>query len=722
MELYYCDACGLRISPAELSGQTSASADGKFWCAKCKPSPVAAAGKSPVRGSQTLIPVRQPSSAHVPSAPPRKSGPAHAGPGTPKNNWILPATGGAVAILLGAIVFGSSGGSTTRPPAATSAPDSERAPPRNTSSTTVSPPIASPTVQRNEPPRDTALAPPTTDPREDAAQKAFDKLTHELKDSTATDRIAALEVFITKYDGAIVASRARTQLTELKAALPAPPSTPVAAVEPEKAAIPPAKVETQPATPVIAATSGQGGEGKQAPADKPTAEADTASRAAYSAFLERFWNALSKRDRVGAASFLSQAGNDAALKQKSSELEEERSVLKLYDDFLTAVPKGLLKVNELDYFELQRGKTGVIKLGKRGEFQVASVKDGAINLGANGVSMAVPLDALSLSTWINLAEIDGKGGPPRGDQALFFKLLSAAPDSIDASKLRSQIAALDAKTSPALLGAFSRRVNALEESAAAVAFTKLEKTAEAHDRAALAAVLAAFKRSYGATDIAVQKVAALKVFELNSGPILVVDGLVCYFPLDENAGKSSKNAINGAPDLQIANCNWVPGKFGSGLSFDGAASSATFNSIAVKFSAITLSIWVKHRQPPTDRYDRYLWLSGDGAIIRRERQGKLQIVFRINGALESIDGDPIDNTRWHHVAATFDGQDVKLYHDGTLVVSVPKPGALSVNTDGTLSCPTEEFMAGTLDDARIYNRALNAAEIKQLADQKNARE
>ncbi len=84
---------------------------------------------------------------------------------------------------------------------------------------------------------------------------------------------------------------------------------------------------------------------------------------------------------------------------------------------------------------------------------------------------------------------------------------------------------------------------------------------------------------------------------------------------------------------------------------------------------------------------------------------------------------------WQHVAATWDGTNMRLYQDGEEVGSVAK-GGTAVATDDKVSVgigsqPLNAFNAdpnhaklpfdGLIDDVVVYNRALSEAEIKQLA-------
>ena len=71
---------------------------------------------------------------------------------------------------------------------------------------------------------------------------------------------------------------------------------------------------------------------------------------------------------------------------------------------------------------------------------------------------------------------------------------------------------------------------------------------------------------------------------------------------------------------------------------------------------------------------------------------------------------------WHHLAVTFDGNTMYLYLDGvqkntTSTTLNTGTGALNIGR----SVSAGYYFSGTLDDIRVYNRALSAAEVQSLA-------
>ena len=78
--------------------------------------------------------------------------------------------------------------------------------------------------------------------------------------------------------------------------------------------------------------------------------------------------------------------------------------------------------------------------------------------------------------------------------------------------------------------------------------------------------------------------------------------------------------------------------------------------------------------------------------------------------------DPAQVGTWYHVAATYDNETMRLYLDGQEVASLPRGGPINPS-DATLCLGsyapghTTAFFQGALDEIRIWDRALTAAEV-----------
>jgi len=76
--------------------------------------------------------------------------------------------------------------------------------------------------------------------------------------------------------------------------------------------------------------------------------------------------------------------------------------------------------------------------------------------------------------------------------------------------------------------------------------------------------------------------------------------------------------------------------------------------------------------------------------------------------------------RWQHVAAVYDGAEMRLFLDGALVGAAAKSGALTAGPavdvwlGGNPPDPTAKPWSGELDDVRVWNRALAVGELRAL--------
>lgn len=178
-----------------------------------------------------------------------------------------------------------------------------------------------------------------------------------------------------------------------------------------------------------------------------------------------------------------------------------------------------------------------------------------------------------------------------------------------------------------------------------------------------------------------------------------------------------------------ATTSTAPGKLGQALVFDGAPPSnedGQFMSVNDNASLditsdITLAAWIRRDAPGTE----------DGIITKNDNltwayelyvNSSNQLAFGVNGSTVGNSSGTVSDTDWHHVAATRSGTTITFYIDGVASGTATNGTAFTLNTApvyvGTISvespCGTGCF-DGRLDDTRIYNRALSAAEITQLS-------
>jgi hypothetical protein len=173
----------------------------------------------------------------------------------------------------------------------------------------------------------------------------------------------------------------------------------------------------------------------------------------------------------------------------------------------------------------------------------------------------------------------------------------------------------------------------------------------------------------------------------------------------DSSGNGNDAALVNAPTP-------TAGRFGGGLRLDGVddavqlpmAESLTFTT------AYTFEAWMA---PTTFGRDRSLWWTPAATLtLRAEGTVVPTVVPATSSQVGFVSGGVVPLGTWSHVAATYDGSMLRLYINGAEAGSRPASGPLMP------ASPPEAGMlggilafAGTIDEVRLYRRALSAAEI-----------
>ncbi|MFH0984386.1 MAG: LamG-like jellyroll fold domain-containing protein [Candidatus Omnitrophota bacterium] len=182
----------------------------------------------------------------------------------------------------------------------------------------------------------------------------------------------------------------------------------------------------------------------------------------------------------------------------------------------------------------------------------------------------------------------------------------------------------------------------------------------------------------------------------------------------------------------MTDSNWVTGVSGHALSFNGVNQWVNFpttsGAIHSLSGAMTVELWLKANAGDQvgnvslifDKSHGFYGHNGWCLQYMKDDQ-TLQFAFgRLDGWSE-VRANNVFDGKWHHVAGTYDMSDLKLYIDGNLKAS--QPNRLEQNTNdqplemgSSLYAGTRyRYFAGSLDDAALYNVALDASIIKQHA-------
>jgi PKD repeat protein len=199
-------------------------------------------------------------------------------------------------------------------------------------------------------------------------------------------------------------------------------------------------------------------------------------------------------------------------------------------------------------------------------------------------------------------------------------------------------------------------------------------------------------------------------------------GLVAAFSFDEGSGTTTGSSVGGLTG-SISGATWVSGEqTGNALSFDGVNDRVTVpdaNALDLT-TGMTLEAWV--RPAAVGNWATVILKERTGglaySLYGSDATGKPATYINTGGSDVSATGPTnLATGTWTHLAVTYDGSNLKLYTNAGLVRTTAHAGSMLTST-GTLSIGGNsiwgEYFSGLIDDVRVYNRALSAAEI--LAD------
>jgi len=208
-------------------------------------------------------------------------------------------------------------------------------------------------------------------------------------------------------------------------------------------------------------------------------------------------------------------------------------------------------------------------------------------------------------------------------------------------------------------------------------------------------------------------------------------GLVLHLGFDQAgadgavADKSGRNN-NG----RASGAKWTSsGKQGGGCEFAPGGHVDVPHSESLNVKHATFAVWFKTsksdavwRRILDKRLDQGYALSIGGDAKDLQSRGKL--AFAVRGGAPCLSDNAVADGAWHHAAATFDGENLRLYVDGQpQKQAVPCRAEIAANTDDLTigmnrsnPSPQEKGQSfeGVIDDVMLFNRALSADEIKSL--------
>jgi len=214
-------------------------------------------------------------------------------------------------------------------------------------------------------------------------------------------------------------------------------------------------------------------------------------------------------------------------------------------------------------------------------------------------------------------------------------------------------------------------------------------------------------------------------------PAHVQADLVGYWRLDESSGTIAADMAGGDNDGTLSgDVEWRPseGRAGGALFYSSEDNTARVEipTTGMSVSEGTMMIWGNLAEPyPTDRDDSSYFF---GHTTQPSYSNRIQLYMNENntfldlglGDSHARDNDIVElqTETWYHVALTWDSGRYVVYLDGEEIAAGAYTGLtaihdiMDIGNDGNPVSQNTEAFAGLLDEARIYDGALSADQIR----------
>jgi hypothetical protein len=202
------------------------------------------------------------------------------------------------------------------------------------------------------------------------------------------------------------------------------------------------------------------------------------------------------------------------------------------------------------------------------------------------------------------------------------------------------------------------------------------------------------------------------------------DGLVGYWNFEEGSGTTVHDLSGNGHDATFTGSpQWVSGKGQYALQFDGNDDYIEIpNTSSLNLqSAFTLSAWVKYTANESN-YEHAIFSKhncGTGNGFALETYLGKPMFFLVGSRV--VPTSSYNDGEWHYIVGTYtyDNATASLYIDGDFICSgiISYNSTNSVNWRIAASTPNGYYPClfnGTIDEVRIYDRALSASEVAAL--------
>jgi hypothetical protein len=202
------------------------------------------------------------------------------------------------------------------------------------------------------------------------------------------------------------------------------------------------------------------------------------------------------------------------------------------------------------------------------------------------------------------------------------------------------------------------------------------------------------------------------------------EGLVARWTFDEGSGSVLRDITGrGHNGTLHGDPRWVDGIAGKALLFDGAYDYVSVDdSPELDFGTgnFSYSLWFRLDSIPSS-WSQLLCkraLAGEDYEVQISASGQIEFIFgdRNNGYARTLSATYLKPNAWYLVTVVRAGISGRLYINAKLDMTLNTTQNVTNGSILTLACDSNiyEFYKGTMDDVRIWNRALSSEDVGSL--------
>lgn len=202
------------------------------------------------------------------------------------------------------------------------------------------------------------------------------------------------------------------------------------------------------------------------------------------------------------------------------------------------------------------------------------------------------------------------------------------------------------------------------------------------------------------------------------GPPVFADNesLAAFWPFDEAAGSGvAVDASGNGNDVSVATGQGKVGKFGSSVEFDGFNDKIdVLSPTGLDAGEFTVAVWVRILSP-TNTMVFDVSDGSRGYSLGTDNAGYPTFWVGDGGAGTAIKSFyPLRGWIWVHLAASYDGEEMRLYVNGTMVAAAPFLNGLPYSGNAVIAASqaNDRFLEGWIDELSVFSRALDPHEIQ----------